>query len=932
MKSEDWPKVEKLYYAALERPENERAAFLAEACAGDESLRREVESLLVYQTRAGDFIEAPALQVAAQQVADRQPRIGVGHSLGPYQILSLLGKGGMGEVYRARDSRLGREVAVKVLPPIFAADADRLRRFEQEARTAGMLNHPNILTVYDVGTHEGSPYLVSELLEGQTLRGVIEGTALSPRQALDYARQVALGLAAAHEKGVVHRDLKPENLFITRDERLKILDFGLAKLTQPKVASESLTEAPTASGQTQSGVILGTAGYMSPEQVRGPSVDHRSDLFAFGAILYEMLTGRRAFRRNSAVETMNAILTEEPPDLAETNQSISPALARVVRRCLEKNPERRFQSASDLAFALESLAEASGSGKVWQPAAPRSSAPVLSARRRMLGLALIMLLGLTFFLGRYTGKAPPASPSFNRLTFRRGNLSRARLAPDGQTVVYTASWEGKPRELFTTRLGNPESRSLGLPSAGIAAISSTGEMAIQLIRSDGSATLAQVPLVGGVPRELLDHVQSADWAPDGKSLAVIRFFGPQRRIEFPIGRTVYETQDVISDLRLSPKGDLIAFHERSGTGRWSVAVVDLGGKKKTLSEGWRSIQGIAWAPAGDEVWFTAGLSGDHALYAVDLSGRQRLVVRVPGKLAIQDISRDGRVLLEHDLNRTSMMSLPPGETKERDLSWFDSSTVRNLSADGKTVLFDERGEGGGENSAIYLRGTDGSPAVRLGEGRALGLSPDGKWVVSLLTQTSTQQLALLPTGAGETKLLERGGIESYQAQSVAWFPDGRRLLFTGREMNRKPRLYTQEVTGGPPQPFLAEELSAGLISPDGKLAAAFSPDGSPGGKAALYPLDGGPPRPLPGIDPGESALGWSSDGRALYLARLRGLPAKVYRYDLATGRQELWKEIMPPDPDQISGIVSLALTPDGQSYVYSYSHVLSTLYLVEGLK
>src|SRR5512132_1348772 len=284
--------------------------------------------------------------------------LAAGSKLGPYEILAPLGAGGMGEVYRAKDPRLGRDVAIKVLPASLSQDAERLHRFEQEARAAGMLNHPGITAVYDIGTVNGSPYIVTELLEGETLRSRLGAGAISVRKAIDYAVQIAKGLAAAHEKGIVHRDLKPENLFLTRDGRVKILDFGLAKL-KPETAQDGKTDMKTVSGGTEPGVVLGTMGYMSPEQVRGKAADKRSDLFAFGTILYEMLSGQRAFRGDSAADTITAILTKEPPDLSQTNREIHPGLDRIVRHCLEKNPEERFESARDVAFDLETLSNVS---------------------------------------------------------------------------------------------------------------------------------------------------------------------------------------------------------------------------------------------------------------------------------------------------------------------------------------------------------------------------------------------------------------------------------------------------------------------------------------------------------------------------------------------------------------------------------------------
>src|ERR1700693_490621 len=381
--------------------------------------------------------------------------IAPGSRLGPYEVVALIGAGGMGEVYRAKDSRLGRDVAIKVLPASFSADPDRLRRFEQEARAAGILNHPNITAVHDIGTHEGAPYVVSELLEGETLRTALSGGKLSQRKAIDYSLQIAHGLAAAHEKGIVHRDLKPENLFVTRDGRLKILDFGLAKLTHVEEGSQA-TNLPTAAAGTEPGVVLGTLGYMSPEQVRGRSADARSDIFSFGAILYEMLSGQRAFRGDSAADTMSAILKEDPPDLSVTNQSISPGLERIVRHCLEKNPEQRFHSAHDLAFDLEAL---SGVSTPTMPGA-RVLPGEERRRRRWPALALAAVLGAAiaspFVLSAGKKTAYVAPPSFRQLTFSRGEVGGAQFAPDGQTIVYSAAWEGRPFEVFVNRPESPE--------------------------------------------------------------------------------------------------------------------------------------------------------------------------------------------------------------------------------------------------------------------------------------------------------------------------------------------------------------------------------------------------------------------------------------------------------------------------------------------
>jgi len=432
-----------------------------------------------------------------------------GTKLGPYEILSPLGAGGMGEVYRAHDRRLGRDVAIKVLPPAFSSDAERLQRFEQEAQVISTLSHPNILAMHDVGVQDGMRFLVSELLEGGTLRALIADSSLPIRKATEYAVQVANGLAAAHEKGVVHRDLKPDNIFITKDGRVKILDFGLAKLT---LAATPTNESMTALPDTQPGAVLGTVGYMSPEQVRGQPADRRSDLFSFGVILYEMVSGKRAFPGDSSVEVMNAILKDDPPEISSGKQNVPLPLDRLIRRCLEKSPGERFQSARDLAFALEALSAPTSSSGTMERRRPLRWMPALVA------VALLALVAGVYEYGRQASTGPP--PLFNALTFRRGTIHAARLAPDGETIVFGAAWSGSVSGLFTTRPDSVEARSLGLNDAQILAISSKSELAVSLSPRLTSlmgrtGTLARVSLAGGEPREILDSVQNADWTPDG---------------------------------------------------------------------------------------------------------------------------------------------------------------------------------------------------------------------------------------------------------------------------------------------------------------------------------------------------------------------------------------------------------------------------------
>jgi serine/threonine protein kinase/Tol biopolymer transport system component len=863
----------------------------------------------------------------------------VNQAVSHYKIISLLGEGGMGEVYLARDTKLGRDVAVKVLPAAFSADAERLRRFEQEAQAAGALNHPNILVIFHIGTHEGAPYIVSELLEGETLRERIGGTALPQRKAVDYALQIVHGLAAAHAKGIVHRDLKPENIFVTNGGFIKILDFGLAKFLQAK--AEIDTEAPTMRVKTDPGRVMGTVAYMSPEQVRGQSalVDHRSDVFAFGAVLYEMLTGKQAFKGESVADTMSAILNNGPPELSIINSNLSRALDRIIHRCLEKHPEERFQLAIDVGYAIEALAEVSG------PSTSAIAAEPLKAKRSwqvspviiVIGLA-VLLVGIVagIFVGRRTGTL--LSPSYQRLTFSRGTIWNARFAPDGQTVVYSGRWNGHPLDIFSGRAGKIESRSLKLENADLLAISASNEMAVLVNRQHlgwfiSRGTLARMPVDGGSARDLLDDVQEADWSPDGTKLAVVRWVNGRNRLEYPVGKVLYETAGYISHPRISPKGDLVAFmdHQVQWDNRGWVAVVDFTGKKTVLSGEWQGEEGLAWSPAGDEVWFTADRAGEaDALYAVTLSGRERLVVRMASHLTLHDISRDGHVLITSYNDSQNIISQPPGETKERDLSWLDQEYLSDLSPDGQTILFDYEGEGAGNNYAVYLRQTDGSPAVRLGDGAPQRLSPDGKWALTVLF--APPQLVLLPTGAGEARSLERGPIEQY-SYGAGWFPDGKQVVFQGREPGRDWRCYIQSIEGGPPRPITPEGAIGTLqgnffISPDGRLVIA--PDAQH--QQSFYPVEGGAPQPISHLESADEIIGWSSDGRSLYLARTEEMPIRVYRFDPLTGRRELLKEVLPADPAGIFWPNHIFMTPDGKGYVYSVRRVLSDLYVAEGLK
>ncbi len=850
-----------------------------------------------------------------------------GSGLGRYEIVAPLGAGGMGEVYRARDPRIGREVAVKILPSHFANDSERLTRFEHEARAAGALNHPNILSIYDIGTENNVPYLVSELLQGDTLRRKLNDGPLPIRKAIDFALQIAHGLSAAHEKEIVHRDLKPENLFITKDGRIKILDFGLAKLIHPEVSGSQLTQATTATHQTEPGAVLGTVVYMAPEQVLGQKVDHQSDIFAFGSVLHEMLSGKRPFQGESHVEVMHAILKSDPPDLTQTNSNIPPGLERIIRRCLEKDPDHRFQSTSDLAFALEALSTSSGTTTT-----VRAVAPTANLIRYTAAFALLSVVAFGFFYAgkkwgtRQTGASPAypsQSPAFSweRMTFRRGYVDGAAFSPDGQTLVYSADWGVNFQEAYFSRLGSPEARSVGLKNAKVLSVSSNGNLAV-LLKAN---VLAQMPFAGGVPRELLESVRDADWSPDGKGLAVIH----QNRIEFPIGKELYRSQHYLGEISFSPKGDLIAFIEMRVPGIGSVYVVDLNGKAKKLYEADMTTgsagMGLSFSAAGDEVWFGSRpkKGTGQVLCAVTLTGQFREVLPLNGRFRLFDISKDGLVLLNRGETRAGMVYFSPSEGKERDVSWLSGSILVDISDDGKVLLFTENADRAGEpDRGVYIRNVDSPDAVRLGDGWPSDLSPDGKWVLATLKGA----VVLLPTGAGQARTLSQGWDES----AAAFFPDGKQILFCALKTGGKERIYVQDIAGGEPKPVSPEGVyvsdnSSAAVSLDGKHFIAYDDDNG----YLLYPVEGGEPREIKGLEQGEIPLVWSPDGRAIYAES--GIPSRVFRIDLQTGRRQLWKELMPPDPIGVH-FVGPKLTPDGKTYAYAYLRTLTDLYVIEGLK
>ncbi len=865
-----------------------------------------------------------------------------GTNLGPYDIESLVGAGGMGEVYRARDARLNRMVAIKVLPKSFSADADRLQRFMQEARAAAALNHPNILSIFDIGEEQGAPYIVSELLEGVTLREQLRSGPLPMRRAIDCGLQVARGLAAAHDKGIVHRDLKPENIFLTEDGRVKILDFGLAKLTRPDGGNEG-GDTLTAQVNTEPGQVLGTVGYMAPEQVRGKATDHRSDIFALGSILYEMVSGKRAFRGETAADTMSAILKEEPEELAETGRNVSASLERIVRHCLEKNPAQRFQSAGDVAFALEALADSSISSRTSAQAAMPDSAATgahdargaTGARRKRTALAVaaaLALAGLGWWLGQRSVGAPLAE--YQQITFRTGAIGDARFTADG-SIVYSASWDGGEPQLYMARTTESGSRELGLKDAELLAISTNGELAIRLDTAfysgyARSGTLARVPLSGGTPREVLDNVQDADWAADGEHLAVVRYVPETRhwRLEYPVGKVLLDTINWISTPKISPDGKRVAFSDHENTGgddEGSIAVIEPDGEERKLSSGWASIQGVVWSPAGDEIWFTATRQGSaENLRGVTLGGKLRTITNVPGGMWLQDIHNGVALTITHQI-RLGIRGVAPGGKEERELGWLGWAGLRDISRDGRKILFEEEGDGGGPNYTVFLRDTDGSPPVRIGEGLGEAISPDGKWVVTKPAKTGV--LYLVPTGAGEMRQLTYDNIIY---ESARYLPDGKQLVARGIEAGHGARDYLVSVSDGSAKPLTPEGLVGTNLSADGTKVAVLGGDG----KWGIWPLDGSGLQLIPGLDSKYHVTGWSPDGGSVYVqtSHQGERVARIFRVDVTTGKMLPWRTFGGDMPSGATSAFVPMLSRDESAYAYLYYQDLSVGYVVRGLK
>jgi serine/threonine protein kinase len=848
-----------------------------------------------------------------------------GQVIGHYRVAEKIGSGAMGEVFRARDERLGRDVALKLIRPASSDNPDHLRRFELEARAAAALNHPNIVAIYDVGFDEGSPYIVSELLEGQTLRKRLAEGALPVHLAVDYSLQIVQGLIAAHDRRIIHRDLKPENLFVTTDGRLKILDFGVAKLqSSPEESGRSVEDLTTI---TKYGMVVGTVAYMSPEQLRGKPVDHRSDIFSVGAILYEMLTGRRAFRGETEVDTITAVLREDPPEVNLEQSSVPVSFQQIVRHCLEKEPENRFQSARDLAFALDTLSQVSGGPATRLGAPSRSQAKIVPWA--VAGVLLVATLLL--FSNQWRQKTLP--PTYRRLSFEEGTVYSARFTPDFRAIVYGAAWNGNPLQLFSTVGDSLLTQPLNVADANLLAISRSGELAVVLhgahrahLETEGGM-LARTPLAGGSPREVLEDVPWADWDANGE-LAVVHHAQGRDRIEYPIGHVLYQSNGWISHLRFSPQADKLAFmdHPALWDDGGSVFLMDLSGHVGALSPVWESEDGLAWSPDGKEIWFTAVEKGTNRdLRAMNISGGIRAILDLPEGMTLEDVAPDGRVLMSLDNERLAMATTAR-DGKAVDLSWHDWTVAKDISRDGQSILFEDASEAAGTHYSLAIRKVDGTLPVQLGEGSAGRLSPDGKWAISILPG-GPAEVKLIPMGPGQPRTIAIPGLEHIYNGNANFLADGKRITLNANETGHGVRCYLVDLEGGKPIPITPEGVTGGLVSPDGQYILRAN-----NGAGAVYPIAGGAPRPIPNLEPDFIPLEWSEGNSAVYGYRPGPLPTKVYKVSLVTGEKTLIQELQPPSTTGVVYIAPVVVTHDGSRFAYSYYQVSSVLYLISGLR
>ena len=930
MDARTWAAAKSLLADAAEIPATDRLRFIEEHCP-DPTLRQALIAMLASPAPLSDVLGRTGLET--------------GTTIGPYVIASLLGRGGMGEVYRARDTKLHRDVAIKVLPQAMTRDQERLARLRREAHVLAALNHPNIGHIYAFDDFDGTRALVLELVEGPTLEERIARGPVPVVEALALARQIAEALESAHEHGIIHRDLKPSNIKISPDGVVKVLDFGLAK---------AIDMSPTISERsTQAGMLVGTAAYMSPEQAAGRAADRRSDLWAFGLVLMEMLTGRPVFAGDTLSDVLAAVLTADP-DWASLPANLPFGVERLLRRCLEKDRKARLDSAAvarfeldeaatsssgarvprrDVTFALEALPNASRIKQIAGLDAPTSRSGV--SRAQVIGMALIVGSGAAaiWSVARF-GTSSTKPPEITQLTFRSGYVRGARFAPDGQNVIYAASWEGQPLRMFSTRPGSPDSTPLALPDSDLMAVSprtnellatlraKPGTLASASLSGEAPRTLARASLSGGAPRALAENVMAADFSPDGRTIAAIVAATDGFSLQFPLGTERVKTPYELSHLRIAPDGQQVAFLSHPlGGDEGDVRVLGRTGEPRTISTGWISLGGLAWAKAGKEVWFTATRKGgDRALWAVTLQGDERELYQSTERLTLEDVAPDGRALLSAGSIRSRVFLGSLHGTTDRDLSWFDFDNEPTLSADGSVVAFTESGEGAGSTYGVFVRSATGEAAVRVADGASGIISPDGEYV--LAGDLADLQVAVLaPTGAGPPKRMELKPLQ--QIANWHWYPDSRHVILTANEPGHRVRSWRLDTVTGEIRAITPEGVQGRIISPNGRLLVAEAESDT-----FLLDLQTGAKVPLKGVQPGDLAVGFGSDGSSLYVFQVDVQGGRIFQIDPASGARTLVRALHADDPGFLV-VDAPRVSLDGDHFAYSITSLISQLFLLK---
>jgi len=756
--------------------------------------------------------------------------LSAGTKLGPYEVISPIGAGGMGEVYRARDPRLWRDVAINVLPSTFSSDPERLARFQQEARAAGALNHPNILAVFDFGTHSGLPYLVTELLQGETLRERLRSGPLSVRKTLDFGTQMAQGIAAAHDRGIMHRDLKPENIFICSDDRVKILDFGLAKLLQTAALASDSDSQDTHSIATHSGSVLGTLSYMSPEQVRGQSSDARSDIFALGSVLYEMLTGVRPFQGQSVADVASAILKEEPPEAPLSARRVSPSLVRIVQHCLEKTPDARYQSVRDLAFQLQSISTISDQTPAVAPARSQSR-----LRWAWVAVASLLLLGAVgWWRWRAAASMVPASVEFRRLTDFAGLEEMPALSPDGKSVAFVSDATGN-REIWVRLLaGGPPLQITRDPGDHIeprwAPDSGSIFYFIPPAKGEGEGTMWQIAALGGSPRRLAGSLGGPDISHDGKALVFFRL--NENKVELVRSDLDGLNEHVIAQLppiarylspRWSPDGQTIAYQHNFAFWSFSVFTISVrGGTPNQITREDDLMNGLAWTPDGRDIVYSSGRGASiiylptMQLWAVPRKGgNSRPLTYGETSYEWPDIAQDGTLVASTRQTHFDIWRFPTGADASqnvRDAVRVTHQTGRvhtpSLSPDGKEMVYISDSGGLGNVWVMNLVSGETRQITTPRSNSSIGVplwSPDGKRIIYAQTHTDkswreVDYWLVNPDGSNLRRVLLNGAW-------ATWSPDSRWIYFSNVSPLRAAedyQLFKIPAEGGPPITVRAE--------------------------------------------------------------------------------------------------------------------------------